>query len=210
MIETIITGDLGVNTYLYNYQEDRILIIDPGDDFNTIVNVIDEKGYKPKLILLTHGHFDHIGAVPELRDKYNIPLYIHTADSTFVGNEGQNRHKEMFNSLGTQGNYYFDNYYREINRADVLFNQGDEIGESDLTVIHTPGHSPGSSCFYSIKNNLLFSGDTLFNGGFGRTDFIGGDFNILENSIKELFNLPQNTIVYPGHGSTTTIGNENR
>ncbi|MGL1892346.1 MAG: MBL fold metallo-hydrolase [Spirochaetaceae bacterium] len=208
MIDIIITGELGVNTYLYNFKEDKVVIIDPGADASKIIKKIESNRQTPKAIILTHGHFDHIGAVEQLKGKYSIPVYIHHADGTYLGKEGGNRHKLMFSSMGPNADYYFNNYYTECGEPDFLFDNNDILSDFELLVIHTPGHSPGSSCFYSKKNGVIFTGDTLFNGGLGRTDFTGGDYNTLIKSLKSLFKLPNNTVAYPGHGEITTIGAE--
>lgn len=208
MIAKIITGDLGVNTYLYNYNEQNALLIDPGSDAEKIIRTIDDNKCKIRGIVLTHGHFDHIGAVKELKDRYNTKVYIHKDDAGFLGREGEARHKEMFSSMGPGGSAYFNQYYSENDAADVLLIDNQELQEFGLTILHTPGHSPGSICLYSKENSILFSGDTMFKGGLGRTDFTGGDYRTLMNSLDRLLLLPGQTMVYPGHGYETTISEE--
>ncbi len=208
MIERIITGDLGVNTYLYNFKDDQVLIIDPGSNYLEISSLITEKEYKPAAILLTHGHFDHIGAVKELSNSFNIEVYIHKKDSKYLGKGSLDVHKKMFSSMGPGMDAYLGNSFIECNSANILLEGDDDLDNFGLKSIHTPGHSPGSTCFYSEKDAVLFSGDTLFKGGLGRTDFPGGDYQTLINSLDKILKLPKNTVVYPGHGQTTTIQSE--
>lgn len=208
MIERIITGDLGVNTYLYNYSNKNIVIFDPGSEPEKIIETISNNSYIPKCILLTHGHFDHIGAVKELSEHYGIPVHIHKGDASFLGKDGINRHREMFQSMGPSGMFYFETYYTENKNADFILNDNEYLEEYDLKVIHTPGHSEGSSCFYSQKDSVIFTGDTMFKGGMGRTDFSGGDYNKLLESLNKLKQLPKETKVYPGHGDFSTIDKE--
>lgn len=208
MIEKIITGDLGVNTYLYNYTSNKTAIIDPGSDFNNIVSLIESRNFKPTTILLTHGHFDHIGAVKTLKDRYNIPVYIHEDDATYLGDGSKDRHLEMFKSMGSNGDHYFNNYYIESDNVDFKVKDGELLIDLGIKVIHTPGHSLGSSCFYSETDSIIFTGDTMFKNGMGRTDFAGGDYNQLIESLKILLKLPKKTKVYPGHGPMSTIRDE--
>ncbi|QEN05018.1 MBL fold metallo-hydrolase [Thiospirochaeta perfilievii] len=208
MIETIITGDLGVNTYLFNFSDNKIVIVDPGSDEDKIIKKIEVLDLKPEAILLTHGHFDHIGAVKTIKSKYNIPVYIHSGDSVFLGDKGSQTHLEMFKSMGQNSDYFFNSYYVENDPADFIIKDGDILTDFSLEVIHTPGHSPGSVCFYSKDKQVLFTGDTMFKGGMGRTDFIGGNYNQLLNSLEKLKKLPIDTKVFPGHGDSSTIGRE--
>lgn len=208
MIERLITGDLGVNTYFYSYNSSDTIIIDPGAEIEAIIDFINSRGAKPKGILLTHGHFDHIGAVEALRKHFNIPVMIHEKDATFLGETGEKRHWEMFESMGPSGDFYFNTYYSFTNEAEIKLSHGDIILDSELKVIHTPGHSPGSICLYNENEHILISGDTLFCNGLGRTDFTGGDYNTLLESISLLKELPGDTQVYPGHGNETTIRSE--
>lgn len=208
MIETIVTGDLGVNTYLYNFKDKKALIIDPGAEPEKIIHRIEEKNLEIVGIILTHGHFDHIGALQELKEKFKVPLYIHKDDSTFLGPESMERHRQMFKPMGAQGMFYVDTYYMETPKADIVLEDNQELNDFGLKVIHTPGHSPGSICLFSQENGIVFTGDTLFKNGLGRTDFGGGDYNTLIKSLEKLFSLPMETVAYPGHGPITHIGDE--
>lgn len=208
MIDRILTGDLGVNTFLYNYTKNKTVIIDPGADAENIIYEISHKNYEITGILLTHGHFDHIGAVKKLKDYYKTKVYIHKDDSSFLGKHGDKRHLKMFQSMTSGSNAYFNTYYVENDEPDKQLKDNQFLNDFGLKVIHTPGHSPGSICFYSEKDCILFSGDTLFKDGLGRTDFVDGDYNTLINSLKKLRILPGETDVYPGHGAFTTIKDE--
>jgi hydroxyacylglutathione hydrolase len=164
-------------------------IIDPGGDGDDIIKEIEKLGAKPQYILLTHGHFDHVGAVDELRGKYNIPVYINKNDEELI-----NSGVEVFGKIGSPNNPLSDNM--------VI-----SLGELKIRCIETPGHTPGGMCF--LIQDALFTGDTLFAGSIGRTDFVGGDFNSIIKSIKsKLLVLKDDVKVYPGHGLTTTIGVE--
>lgn len=208
MVERIITGELGVNTYLYNFKDNLVVIIDPGSDAELIKDRIKKSSFIPVAVILTHGHFDHIGAVMEIKKYYNIKVYIHKKDAKYLGINALTAHKEMLEAMGLAGDYYISQYYTDTPEPDVLLEDTNVLTEFSLSVIHTPGHSPGSICLYSKNNNIVFTGDTLFKSGMGRTDFPGGDFNTLERSLNNLLTLPKDTIVYPGHGPESTIAAE--
>ena len=190
-------GMIGTNCYLV-YDEDlkETVIIDPGDNAAFLAASIGNMGLKPAAIFLTHAHFDHIGAVRELKDKYDIPIYIHRLDVKMLEDP-------EFNLSG-----YLS---VELTENDVILEGGETIGIGGMVfkVIATPGHTPGGICFYMEKENILFSGDTLFRFSWGRTDFPGGSESTLMESIrKKLLILPEQTVVYPGHEGATTIRNE--
>jgi len=174
-------------------------IIDPGDDPDLILGALEELDATVDVILLTHFHFDHIMAVPKLLRATGAPLAIHEADAALLANP-----PALFRFTG-----------RDTPRltADRLLHDGDEVvvGEVALRVLHTPGHSPGGVSFYAASEGAVFCGDTLFAGGVGRADFAGSNADQLMRSIRErLFALPDDTVVYPGHGPSTTIGHERR
>jgi glyoxylase-like metal-dependent hydrolase (beta-lactamase superfamily II) len=153
---------------------------------------------KPTLLINTHGHVDHIGANRDIKDKYDIPLYIHEAD------------RPMLESILQSGLSFFLGA-KKSPPADKFMEEGEElkIGTVSLKVMHTPGHSPGSVSL--MGDGLLFSGDTLFFGGVGRTDLPGGSWAELERSIRErIFTLPLDTLVLTGHGPTTTVDQETK
>ena len=197
IIKNVVVGPLEVNCYIIGCEETKeAAIIDPGDNADEIISIIKDEGLKPRFIINTHAHFDHIGGVKEVQDHFSIDFSLHEGDLFLVENAS-----EQATSFGL----------KPISKPVVnkSVNNGDEIslGNMTITVIHTPGHSPGCVCYYSDNN--VFVGDTLFAGSIGRTDLPGGSHETLINSIKEkLFPLGDNTIVHPGHGPSTTIKNE--
>lgn len=195
----LIVGPLETNCYLvYCLETLECAVIDPGAEAGYITRQIAEKELRPRLILNTHGHVDHIGANKDIKDKYDIPLFIHSADSPMLESVLQT---EMGIFLGA----------KDSPPADHFLDDGEEIkiGKSRLKVIYTPGHSPGSVSF--LGDGFLLSGDTLFFGGVGRTDLPGGSWPELVNSIKNrILTMPEEMIVLPGHGPHTTIGQEKR
>ncbi|NOR15222.1 MAG: MBL fold metallo-hydrolase [Candidatus Aminicenantes bacterium] len=195
--ETVVVGALETNCYLV-YCEESLegIVVDPGADPHKIFAAIAEIGVKPGMILNTHGHIDHVGANKDIKDHYDIPLYIHEDDAVMLQNGLQS---EIAFLLNAHPSPEPDGYLVE---GQVL-----NFGSSQLTVIPTPGHSPGS---ISLRGeDCLFSGDTLFYGGVGRTDLPGGSWDELVDSIRSrIFVLPDDTVVLPGHGPATTVGQE--
>lgn len=198
-------GSFGCNcSIIYSEITKEAIIIDPGNDASELIKIITRLGVTPKVLLHTHAHFDHIGESNIIKEKYNVPMALHP-DDLF-----------LYNSLKEQGSW-FGMKLKDPGIVDIHLNDQDTFGfESDdlknlLKTIHTPGHTPGSCCFHGNELNLLFSGDTLFNGSIGRTDLPGGDFNLILKSIKtKLFTLNDDVIVVPGHGPNTTIGKEKK
>ena len=197
IFEAMAVGSYMSNCYIVGSDKTKeAAIIDPGAEFGKIDSKIIELGLTPKMIILTHAHGDHIGAVLELIDKYNIPVYIHEDDAEALVDSSINLTKVLFRKEVT------------IN-PDVKLKDGDkiELGDLEFEIIHTPGHTKGGIC---IKiENIMMTGDTLFNQSIGRTDFPGGSFDQIIRSIKEkVFKYDDDTIVYPGHNSPTTIKSE--
>jgi hydroxyacylglutathione hydrolase len=192
-------GCLETNCYLvYSENSKECAIIDPGEDAVKIIDMIERHFLDPIMIINTHGHFDHVGANKDVKDNFNIPLLIHPFDVPML-----EMAKEAAKLYGIEA--------ENSPPPDRLIHDGDiiEIGKDSLTVIHSPGHSPGSISLY--QEGILFSGDTLFCRGVGRTDIPGGSWEILKSSIKnQLFTLPENTLVLPGHGPKTYIGQEKK
>lgn len=193
-IKVLSLGELSVNCYLLS-TEKAAVIIDPGYKSVQIDSFLEENKSKECLCLLTHGHFDHIGAVSHLKEKYGIKVAIGELDAPALSDDFLNLSGNFTNSL-------------EPTSADVLIKDGETFSVGDITfkAIHTPGHTVGSMCY--LVDDVLFSGDTLFRLSIGRTDFPGGDFNTIINSINKLFTLPDTTPVFSGHGEKTTIGAE--
>lgn len=190
-IKTLPVGQLETNCYVViNEQTLECVVIDPGDESNTIMDYIEEHKLKCRAIMLTHGHFDHVGAVNEVAEQTGCAIYMNARDDGYeVGLSG------MKFCLPEGGKHYDD---------------GDIISEAGLsfTVIATPGHTPGGVSL--ICENALFTGDTLFRGSCGRTDFPGGDTATELRSIKKLCQLPGDYEVYPGHMDSTTLERERR
>lgn len=195
-IKRLIVSSFATNCYLVA-RNGKCIIIDPGAAKADIVRGIEDIQATPVAILLTHGHCDHVGAVSELKNEYHIPVYAYEEEKELLENSTYNL-SQMFGlpiSL----------------KADVLVKDGEKIQLEDFTfqVIHTPGHTQGSCCFYMEKEKVLFSGDTLFYCSRGRTDFPTGSEGKLIRSIREkLFVLPEEVKVFPGHNQETTIGDE--
>lgn len=200
MIEVLKVGQLSTNCYLfYDPKNLDAFIIDPGDDAEYIINRITDLGLKPEAILATHGHFDHILAVTELKLAYSIPFYANRNDAPIVNRMG--RTAEYFTGIKTDP-------APKIEKS-LIANKFLEVGDLELKIIHTPGHTPGSVCFYCAKENLLISGDTIFaEGSYGRTDLAGGDAKKLKESILKILALPDDTTIYSGHGEETNVKKE--
>lgn len=194
IIKSLITGMYGANCYILIDETSReTVVIDPGTDAQKVHEIVASENGKLKYILLTHGHFDHTTDVEKLLNMYNYDVKV------AIGKED--------NEMILKKVQYFGPFPE--GGADVLLNDGDEIkfGNNTVKCIHTPGHTPGGMCF--LVGERLFSGDTLFYRSVGRTDFQGGSYEAIISSVKnKLMILPDETVVYCGHGQKTTIGTE--
>lgn len=199
LVETIVTGPFQENTFLVAPGEgEEAVIVDPGDEADRIAACIEELSLRPVLILNTHGHLDHIGAVPDLRERYEIPFAIHPGDAYLLQNV--NDHAALFGLSG---------YRDPIVDRDLVAGETVEAAGLEFEVLYTPGHSPGGVSFR--VDGSVFVGDCLFMGSIGRTDLPGGDPAVLKRSLHDvLLALPDETRVYSGHGPATTIGQERR
>lgn len=187
--ETFEVGLYAVNCTILKFGE-KAYVVDPGSESTFIAAQLKKMNLEPVAILLTHAHFDHIGAVNELERRYpGIPVYLGEKDFPVL--------THPFNQLPPD--------YPPIAKPEHLKSAAELEG---VTVIDTPGHTPGGVSYYFPKEKLLLSGDTLFAGSYGRTDFPGGDMGTLRASLKKLYQLPDETVVIPGHGRFTTIGDE--
>lgn len=199
-VNIITVGAIQSNCYMIENRETKeCAIIDPGDETKKILEFISQKNLIPKAIFLTHGHFDHIMAARDIAEKFQIKIYASEQEADITNNANFNV-SAMFQ-------------IPFVLNPDELLADGESIMVADIPfkVIHTPGHTKGSICFYIEKESILFSGDILFLESCGRTDFPTGDSNQLIISIREkLFALPDDVKVYPGHGSNTTIGHEKK
>ena len=200
ILETVQVGQFEVNCYiLAASQGAEALIIDPGADEDKIRQALNKYKLKPAMVINTHGHFDHIGC----DDKFGVPVYIHKDDLSMLKNPALN-----FSLFASGVPHSVKTLTRNLADGEKISLEGLE-----LEVMHTPGHSRGGICLLLKKprNDIVFSGDTLFCGGIGRTDFPGASEKTLIKSIKEkLLVLPDETEVYPGHGPASTIGRERK
>jgi len=196
LVNTVVVGQLEVNCYIVSDGHNpEAVIIDPGDDHERIVEVIEKKGLKPRYVVLTHAHYDHICAAGDLVRRYKVPLVMHVDDrETYEVNKGR------CISWGLSPDD-FPRDFQTVKEGEKI-----SVGGLSLEVIHTPGHTPGCICLYG--GNTLFTGDTLFKGSVGRTDLPGGNTQQLMASLKKLIALPPDTRVLCGHGEGTTIGSE--
>jgi glyoxylase-like metal-dependent hydrolase (beta-lactamase superfamily II) len=201
-IKSFVFSPIQENTYLLYNEFNDCLIIDPGcyfpEEKDELKAFITQSGFKPKMLLNTHCHLDHVFGNKFIAETYSLTLQLHQKE------------KVLLDYAPTSGLMYdmpFDNYAGEY----IYLKEGDivKLGDDELKVIETPGHSPGHICFYCAKQNFIISGDVLFNRSIGRTDLPGGDHETLLKNIREkLFVLPDETQVYSGHGPVTTIGEE--
>ena len=190
---TIEVGSFEVNCSILS-ADGKAWIADPGQEGARILELLAKKGLVPAGILLTHAHFDHISGIPALQAAYpELPVYVHAADVPMFGHPF-NQYGGEYAAIGTPKNL-----------RDTAALADDLPG---VEVLHTPGHTPGSVCFHFPADKLLLSGDTLFAGSCGRTDFPGGSMSQMMASLKSLATLPDDTAVIPGHGMYTTVARE--
>lgn len=189
-------GPIQTNCYVIYDETKKCMIIDPGEEGPKLIKLIEDAGLEPLAILLTHGHFDHLGAVDPVRDAFDIPVYIHEIE------------KDTLFDPVSNGSVRYPGLAPVKNReADHLISEEGmmQIGPFKFEIRHTPGHSPGSISFIFEEEGFAVVGDTLFSGGIGRTDLPGGDTDTLLNAIKDkLLSLASDTVIFPGHGQSTT------
>ncbi|MFH1655127.1 MAG: MBL fold metallo-hydrolase [Candidatus Omnitrophota bacterium] len=192
ILETVAVGAYQANCYILAKKDGlEAIVIDPGDEFDKIKSIIDRHRLTPKIIINTHGHIDHIGA----NDEFALPVYIHKDDVEFLSDSKKN----MSSFLNLP----------KLPKTEVkTLKDKDNIGLGNLTleVIHTPGHTPGGICLKT--DNMIFTGDTLFAGGIGRTDFPYASEEKMVNSLKKLMSFRDDIKIFPGHGPSSTIGEE--
>jgi len=202
IIETFPVGLLQCNcTILGDEKTGEAIVIDPGDDAERILQVLKQHGLKPKQIVCTHTHIDHVGGIDDLQKKSGVPAAIHKADLTLFEHLDV---QAQFIGLPAPNAGVIDSFVQD---GDAVACQGVEMG-----VLHTPGHTPGSTTFHlKSDRNILFTGDTLFRQSIGRTDLWGGSYEEIIRSIqRKLMTFDDETLVISGHGPSTTIGAERR
>ncbi|MGO9014227.1 MAG: MBL fold metallo-hydrolase [Dissulfurispiraceae bacterium] len=198
IIKSIAVGPLQANCIIVaDDASKKAIVVDPGDEPDRIVGIVNEMGLTVEVIVCTHGHFDHIAVVGDIKNQTGARVAIHRDELALY-----NGAKDMAAFWG---------HSMDVPPApDILLSEGDtlKIGDLNFSVLHTPGHSPGGICLYA--DNTVITGDTLFMGSVGRTDFFGGDIKKLKQSFQRLMALPEDTNVLPGHGPATTIGREKK
>ena len=203
VVKTFVCNMLDENCYVVSDESGECVIIDCGaftdDEQNAIADYIETEGLRPVHLIATHGHLDHNFGNKMVFDRYGLGVEVASADVAMIGNA--RRHAMTF--------YHFDLGY-DLPPVGGTIADGDIIGFGShcLEVISTPGHSAGSVCLYCKEEDVLFSGDTLFRFSIGRTDMAGGSMMRIIQSLRRIAQLPDDTMVYPGHGNTTTIGYE--
>lgn len=198
IIERVVDRFMGENTYILGDEKTKkCAVIDPGGSIIDIFNVIKQHEFTVEYIILTHGHGDHICRVPEIKEKTNAKIVAHVKEEEVLIDRVKNLSAQLPGPL-----VEFD--------ADIYVDEGDiiELGGLKLKIIHTPGHTKGGMSIKVGEN--IFTGDTLFAGSIGRTDFYGGDYKQIIKSLKKLAKYDDNAVIYPGHGPESTIGVEKR
>lgn len=198
-VEHLAVGPVQTNCYLaINKETKEAIIIDPGDDADRIGMRLKQLEAKPVAILLTHGHFDHAGAAKTLAAQYDILVYAHEKEAETLEDSRMNLSGPLAGGATT---YHVDVFLKDEQELT--------LAGLHMRVLFTPGHTPGGCCYYFPREDVIFSGDSLFCGSVGRTDFPGGSMRTLVDSVRtKLMSLPENTIVYPGHDIETTIEQE--
>lgn len=198
-IHVLELGVLGANCYLLDNEEKNCIAIDIGGSFATVSDYLDKHELNLSAIFLTHGHFDHIAGVQAAVDRFGCPVYIHEEDAAMLSDNEENLAASCGIRISTV-----------TNAKIITFKNNDvfSISGIDLKIMHTPGHSPGSSCI--LCENYIFSGDTLFCESIGRTDFPGSDSIKMRESLLRLSEIEGNPTVYPGHGEHTTLEMEKK
>ena len=201
VFESLVVGPLGVNCFILGCDKTgQGIIVDAGDDAGSIIAAAERSGLIISQVISTHGHFDHVGANRAVMEHFKARLLIHAADVPMLG-----RAADVARAYGMQGDNSPEPEQFLTDCMEISF------GSCRLTVLHTPGHTPGGCCLYLAEEKIVITGDTLFADSIGRTDLPGGSHQQLLESIRtKLFTLPDDVTAYPGHGPETTIGHEKR
>lgn len=198
LIKTIVVGPLQVSCFVIaDEKSGKAMVVDPGDEPDMIMETINGSKLQVQYIVCTHGHFDHVGAVGDIKNETGAKVAIHEEDLALYNSAKESAAAWGFSTENPPA-------------PDLFVKDGDAltIGELSFEVIHSPGHSPGGICLY--EKGVIVTGDTLFAGSVGRADFHGGDIEKLKKSFRRLMLLPDDTKVLPGHGPATTIGREKK
>jgi glyoxylase-like metal-dependent hydrolase (beta-lactamase superfamily II) len=198
IIKRLVVGPLETNAYIVGDENTKqAIVVDPGDEPDRILDLIKDEGLKIKAIICTHAHFDHVGAIGDIKKETEAKILMHESDL-----ETYKLAKEHAALWG----FSVD----DLPQPDGFIGEGDDVQVGDLKfkVLHTPGHSQGGICLYG--EGIVITGDTIFQGSVGRTDFPGGSIEELKKSFKTLLELPEDTRVFSGHGPETTIGTEKK
>lgn len=199
-IDYIVVGMVQTNCYIIHRENsDQCVIADPGDRADTILKYLDEKGLTPEAILLTHGHFDHILAVAEIAAAKGCPVIVCDKEAALLADATQN-----CTIMGTGKAYAL--------QADRMVKDGEQfsVAGMNIKVIHTPGHTSGSCCYY-FEEGFALCGDTIFLESVGRTDLpTGNDYQIIPSIEEKIYALPDDTVLFPGHGQHTSVGYEKK
>lgn len=199
IIDLQVVGPVRTNCYLLsNKRTKEVIIVDPGSEANSIGAIIEKKQYKPVAILLTHGHFDHIMGVPQLQERYHVPVYANEAEQEVLKRDDYNLSTDF---IGQTFTMEATNYLKD---GEIITLAGFEI-----EAISTPGHTKGGMCFYFKGENVIITGDTLFKETVGRTDLVTSDHRQIIHSVcTKLAEVSKDAMVLPGHGEATTMGYE--
>ncbi len=195
-VERLVVGPVRTNCYLL-HDKGQCIIIDPGGDPDKIIKMVKQRNFKPTLILATHGHFDHVLSVDVLRGEFGVPFLINNKDEPLL--QSFNEHARLFLGLDPGSSPKPDG---GLSTGNIL-----QVGEEELEVMETPGHTAGSTTF--VTSDSLFTGDFLFAGSIGRTDVGGSDFE-MRNTLRKILALSKDYKVYPGHGNFSTLNYEKK
>lgn len=197
-IHALVLGALSTNCYIIEDEKTKkCAVIDPADSCEAILSEIRKHGLSLEMIILTHVHFDHMEALSELYEKSGAVVYAGSDDIPALSHPALNLSSSFGNPI------VFDGPVSELCEGDIV-----RLGDTEITVMETPGHTPGSVCLFCKKENVVFSGDTVFQGSIGRTDFPGGSFTAIIRSLKRVLSLDKDCMLFSGHGPETTVAKE--